>query len=47
MNEIAEGDCEWPKPHPPHLWSELFMFPSGDGTMKVWACSGKAEDDDD
>jgi hypothetical protein len=41
--DIAEGRCEYPDPHPPHLWGSEMTFPSGAPKIKIWACDGKDE----
>lgn len=37
--DIVEAECEWPYPHPPHLWGD-----SNEST--IWACSGMMKVDE-
>lgn len=39
------GECTWEEPHPPHLWGEVYQSVGGTYS-NIWACTGKAEEEE-
>lgn len=42
--DVALGNCEWPDPHPPHLWADELGYGALGVMVKVFGCTGTDED---